>query len=358
MVYGYDTASQFQPVTHLKATLAAWRDATIPKTAQRIAITNFEQLGIDYVKSRLEVGVSYVLPERFALAARVPIEGASVANCDAVLTAFYSPRPRARRLSQGDIVFDVVDARPERKKIFKSSPTATSTSQIVVRAHHPCQGDCDTVPGEWALVRWDARPWVSTSAMFADFIGCLLVCDKAAEFPRLGPSVTRLTTTAAPRTPLHGVPRLALPAPDFEDGPPAEALEDVDVGAAANDVNDVLCFLASWLDEPDGLDISWLPVNNYGLMERLCALGAIEATHDEFGDTLYKLRPAGIRVSIGKSVPDPSFDLDRFLSTERGDNLDKLSKLELLLMSFELGFRPSNAVAGHLPLGLITQYPK
>ena len=79
-------------------------------------------------------------------------------------------------------------------------------------------------------------------------------------------------------------------------------------------------------------------------MNRLCRLGAVEAEEDEFGDVIYRLRPAGITWSsvyvVHCAVPDVTL-IDPC-------NMKNPGKLEMLFSLYSQNFRPIPAIEGTL----------
>ena len=167
------------------------------------------------------------------------------------------------------------------------------TTQIVVRVHAPYDG---SIPAEWKLERWDLRTWCASTASFARFLGCLLRGDDVVRSLDITTARKRLPAGVAPPLPLQGVaPSRPTPAPACED-----ALECALVRSSlltSESEAHVFAQLAQHLadGEPAALDLFQLGVG-VGVMRHLAELGAIDVVEGEFGEVLYKIRPAGIRI--------------------------------------------------------------
>jgi hypothetical protein len=115
-LYCYDTASQFKGIDHIKTIISDWAKA-LARSRQQLAIrtTPTEKLGISYLKARLEVGSTFLLPD--SLVRLVQVGDIEVPNMthNAVAIAFFGGERRSCKTSLGDLAFTIVDARPEKK---------------------------------------------------------------------------------------------------------------------------------------------------------------------------------------------------------------------------------------------------
>ena len=191
-MYGADLRSQYQAVPLIEAAIARWGRATrsrVGAAGAHLRITEPEKLCLTYLKTRLQRGHTFFVPRRLALTAlAADADGSSLAAAD-IVAAFYSPGARACRLQPDDVVFHVVDERPENKHIFQHEVEVRVTSQIVVRAHQPTTAAGDLVPNAWALERWDLRSWVKSGAAFVDVMGNLLRCHQVSDSTRFVPAL-------------------------------------------------------------------------------------------------------------------------------------------------------------------------
>ena len=337
LVYNYNQASQFAVLPHVVACIATWKEATSSRSvAIAVPVTNLESLAISFIKHRLEVGATFALPGVLARLAAGRPESGSMISEDGFVVAYFAPRDRRPSLLRGDVVFTVVDPFPEKKKIFASVAEKKVTSEVVVRAHVPLEDDSETVPRRWAMERWDVRRWCSDDLMFSRFMGSLVRCDRVDESVRLGP---------ARQLQDHAPPRVGVLS-DVPTSADVEALLETGVSAEGEAL--LMKQLMERVDE-DGSSLFDLPGVHVDLLERMCALGAIQAEVSEFGEVKYKLRPAGIRMDFDQTVPDPIFDIEFQRLDQAEARFGKLSKVELLLQLCQDGFRPMSAFAGSEP---------
>ena len=77
-------------------------------------ISAAEQMTISYIKSRMEVGVTFILPSRMVHDARRVVGAVSGICPDHLMDACFAPRGRQAELELGDVVFTVVDGRQFR----------------------------------------------------------------------------------------------------------------------------------------------------------------------------------------------------------------------------------------------------
>ena len=160
MLYGYDQATQFLPVPHMQACARAWKSATQQAEKPVAPQSPMEKEACHYFKHRFEVGATFALPSDLAsLASPRQNHAVSSLSGEGIVAPFFAVPSRAAALLLGDVVFIIVDAWPEKKKIFSSVRTSAVTTQIVVRAHNPTEDDLGRVPKEWQLQRWDVRGW-------------------------------------------------------------------------------------------------------------------------------------------------------------------------------------------------------
>ena len=107
----------------------------------------------------------------------------------------------------------------------------------------------------------------------------------------------RLPAGVAPPLPLQGVAAARpTPAPACED-----ALECALVGSSlvtSESEAHVFAQLAQHLDDGElgALDLIQIGDVGVGVMRHLAELGAVDVVEGEFGEVLYKIRPAGIRI--------------------------------------------------------------
>ena len=136
-LYNYDAVSQCRPADHLKDAIKAWSRIARPSTALAIAQQPIEKCAIEYIKNRLDTNSMYVVPSELAIrAASTSPTSMSSVDADSAVEAFLGPRGHARLLV-GDVVFKVVNSRPEARKVFRASGEERSLSHIGVRAFRP-----------------------------------------------------------------------------------------------------------------------------------------------------------------------------------------------------------------------------
>ena len=261
-----------------------------------IPVSAAEQLAISYIKLRMETGVTFILPSHVVHDARRVVGAVSDICHDQLMDAYFAPRGRRAELELGDVVFTVVDGYPERKKVHRHNAGRIETTQIVVRVHAPCGGSGST-PAEWKLERWDLRTWCASTASFARFLGSLLRGDEVVRSMDIRTARKRLPAGVAPPLPLQGVAAARpTPAPACED-----ALECALVGSSlvtSESEAHVFAQLAQHLDDGElgALDLMQIGDVGVGVMRHLAELGAVDVVEGEFGEVMYKIRPAGIRI--------------------------------------------------------------
>ena len=176
-----------------------------------------ERLAIDYFKSRLIVGNTYAIPREFAdKAAVLSTVDASTVDSTGIAQAFFHTR-RSCSLSVGTVVFRVVNARPEARKVFRSGEPRV-TSPVVVRAFHAVV-EVGTVQAAWTLVRWDVRAWYDTPEVLSKFPNSFIHNDSVKQQSRVQvySGVADKPRAQHRRVEDGPIARLALPAPANDD---------------------------------------------------------------------------------------------------------------------------------------------
>ena len=351
-IYGYDSATQFEEMPIMTQLLKQWEAARKASQSRELALplAALERLGVEFFKGRLETGCTFVLPEGFVGLARLATKAKCSALTDVALgNAFFTPRPRPCTVMKGDVVFTIVDSRPERRRIQKSSMQDDFTSVIVVRAHCPVQrDDCVEVPATWSLERWDVRRWCSSDKLFNDVVSNLLRVSALTTTSRLRP-ISDTTERHAPKRIPHA-PHAPQRIPDaILDGDTDDqswlALSDT------RGVSAVLARLAFALE--DGVRFSVLEdeaADVYTMMH-LYNLGAVSVVEtDDEDDLIYSIRPCGVRYAQRAEVKTLDYELDWTSSAPTSSK----NKLDLLLHLYQSGVRPIEHRIG-LDVALLAQ---
>ena len=138
MIYGYDIASQFRPVDDLIKDAAAWaKHNNNNKEALAIAMVPFEGQLVSYVRSRLETGAVFSIPADVAALARTGVQNISTVGHDAFVDSCFARCLCRSTLVKGTVVFSVIDAEPNRRKVHRNNLLEKTTSLVVVRVHSP-----------------------------------------------------------------------------------------------------------------------------------------------------------------------------------------------------------------------------
>ena len=302
-----------------------------------------EKIAIEYLKSRFEVGSTYAVPREFAEMALTGITGASDVDADVFPQAFYGQPLRHTKLEIGDVVFHMINPRPELRKVYKSGGEARVTSEVLVRAFAPiCEAG--VVPQEWTLVRWSLRTWCSSNNVLDRLLRSLLFCDKCSEraFVQLSDRRAFMPLPRLP-SPTDGVfKRLALPAP-----PDPTFDDDAAIVPYRGDVESVVfSMLADALLSGNaslGADVFDSREVEAGSSERLAAIGAVTAVH---GEVQYSLNPAGISWHINFQVVECTNDMRMVPFARDKKALDTMSKVELLFIRLDAGAKPVPCLEG------------
>ena len=308
----------------VKHTQDLWaRTVKANATTLAIPVAPFEKLGVAFWVEKLEVGHTFILPNEFASLARESVIARSSMGIPGIEGAFFSPH-RPLKLVAQDVVFSVVDAKPQNKKHFHATAKVPVVGEIVVRAYAPhADGQGDQVTSAWRLERWNVRGWCSTDEIFQRVSCSLLHVSEAAEVPAL-------TVCPGRRGSRGGVPEEAAAPLQL-----ASTRAAIDVDAA------ILALLAENMD--DGatfFDMSQAgsceEVVSHEDLVRLQAVGAITAYENDFGETAYVIKPAGVRHLLRLKV----LSTEWAAVTSRSVPSSRLSKLELLFLLFQDGYRP------------------
>ena len=278
--------------------------------------SHLEDACVDYAKNRLEVGVTFVLSIELVKLSRTVLDKCSTVDIDGVVDIFFAPRARPTCIQRGDVVFTVIDNRPERKHIHKNQAVLPSKSEIVVRVYATVPCDGANIPSEWSLERWDVRHWCSTSGVFAQFMGSLLRCDQVAE-----KTVITASRTRPPRALLGArTPRAYEEIPSF---PLVHAPLDTDMDSITDIEAELLQLavlrrgeaavfseLAKAAENGEVAVVTDLLNDvHIDVLRHLCSLGAIDTFEDMFGELTYSVRPAGIRLGIELRIDNPVYDI-------------------------------------------------
>ena len=257
----------------------------------------------------------------------------------------------------GDVMFSVINSRPENRKVFTASGDERSTSDIVVRAFTPVV-TAGVSPVDWVLARWNVRLWCRDSKTFQRFLSSFLVVDRLEEVSTLRPIRDRARPSS--RALALPSPVGAFAPPRTKVGPTEEELADVTLAVMPHGDDDpslaVLNELAQAL--ADGVD--HLPAYQFSsplsedTLKRLAELGAVAVTEDEEGDVAYTLVPAGVQWAIKSDARGIINDID-FLTSSMHAVIDdmskhrppsKLSKIELLFLLLDKGHKPEPTLIG------------
>lgn len=187
-VYGFDIDSQFKAIPRIEEAVSAWSNANKKRqVADDVKQTPSETLCIGYIKSRFEIGASFILRADLMQSAMTRVEEVSKVTCNAIVDAAYAPRCRPAELTKDDVFFTVVDPTPESKKLHRDLTQARVISQVVIRVHGvDVVGSALSVSPNGILRRIDVRPWCSSPAQWQDLAMGLLRCDEVVESTHYG----------------------------------------------------------------------------------------------------------------------------------------------------------------------------
>ena len=116
-----------------------------------VLVQPFERVAIDYFKSRLVDGGTFVVPSDLAQMATTEVATPCTLSLMYFQESSFQPRSKVE-LAVGSVVFKVVNARPEARKVFKTGASARVSSTVVVRAFGAVRV-AGLVPAAWSLVR-------------------------------------------------------------------------------------------------------------------------------------------------------------------------------------------------------------
>ena len=330
--------------------MRAWGQVARGSEALAIPVRPLERLAIDYFKSRLIFGNTYAIPREFAdKAAVLSTVDASTVDSTGIAQAFFHTR-RSCSLSVGTVVFRVVNARPEARKVFRSGEPRV-TSHVVVRAFHPVV-EVGTVPAAWTLVRWDVRAWCDTPEVLSKFLNSFIHCDGVTQQSRvqLYSGVADKPRAQHRRVENGPIARLAQPAPSNDD-------DDLDLAIVPHvrhgPVNSILADLADDLALGNStVDASILDAaTSEETVIYLREIGAVAMVSDDDGIMQYKINPAGVQRYSVVNVTSMINDVDGLVSWD-SKGLAESSKIELLFKLLDTGVRPMALLEG-AALGVI-----
>jgi hypothetical protein len=164
-IYGSDVDSQFKAVDSLQVAIAQW-DKLHKRREVRVSApsTAIEDICVNYIKERFELGKSFVVPGALAAIAQLGsiVDTASTVSTWHVVESFFQPRVRQDRMRQGDVFFTVIDAHPEKMRLHKGQALGRTTDHVIVRAHTPALADTGSVHPTYEIRTWALRRWCAS----------------------------------------------------------------------------------------------------------------------------------------------------------------------------------------------------
>jgi hypothetical protein len=164
-IYGSDVLSQFKAVESLQDAIAQW-DKLQKRREVRLAAPSsaIEDMCVNYIKERFELGKSFVVPGALATMAKLSsiVDTISTLSTWDVVESFFEPRVKQDFLRQGDVFFTVIDAHPERKRLHRGIALGRTTDHVIVRAHTPALAETGAVHHNYEIQTWSLRRWCAS----------------------------------------------------------------------------------------------------------------------------------------------------------------------------------------------------
>jgi hypothetical protein len=331
-VYGYDVDSQFKVVHGAVDAVQAWGKAQKSRQAPlAIKYTPVESLCIAHLKSRFELGASFVATKALMDLVSDNVNIPSSLDLDGILDAMYRAPSRPCHLMANDIFFTIVDPYPERKKLHRDVHLSRESSVVVARLHGVrCIGSSFEVDPCGRLHHLNLRAWCSSTAMWRSISCGLLRCDRVTEHTTVVPAVLDSKPQLGHR--LHEIlapSDLELAAHQDVGLPSVEALATVE---SIMHSSTILKQLLQSFESGGSLGALDIALFSDPTMEFLISRGVVAASADEFGEMRYSLVPERCCFLLGYSVDGAVLDVnfERPAQSAEKRNTAALSKIELL----------------------------
>ena len=318
MIYGYDVESQVRETKEADVLAKHWAKHN-HQQVQTLALppTPMENLLVGYLSSGFAVGETFALPAALAALPTNDIDSASTVVLGAFVDACCQPCQCTSKLVKGSCIFSVVDSNPGQRNIDRNNAAQKSNSIVLVRVHAAMQSAGTEVPQQSRIEIWDLRSFARDDATAKQLLGCLMRVTVMHQ--------STLLACASVHPPLQ----LTAPAPVLS----RMAHTDKHPVASTADCNLLLNDLFR-----QGLTECQKSKHSHTL-ERLLCLGAI--------DDRCVIQPAGVIFSTSLRVQTLVHDMV-FSTPAQKALLTDVSKLELLAMLLDAGFRPLETLEGKL----------
>jgi hypothetical protein len=175
MIYGFDVSSMFKKEEQVEQAVGVWAIVMQAKRAlPSIKASTSEKLCILYFKSRFDVGATFAASARLVGLARSPITVASTVSPLSMVLANTGVLSRSTNVVRGDVIFAIVDNRPESKRYLNIDQKARGFSEVIVRVYDTENMSDPSMASKFTVESWDLRGWCSLPEVFSEVIGGLL----------------------------------------------------------------------------------------------------------------------------------------------------------------------------------------
>ena len=342
IVYGYDLKSQFDAMPGFSQVLVDWSKILSAHQAQEVVVKTFtEQLCLEYLKNRLAVGLTFVIPEALAKKKLHGDLSSSSVSLAALRDAFYDLPSRPSKLQCGDVVFSVIDARPEKKFLMNAAHVVRTTSTIIVRRHDVTTNNDTFIPAGWVIEEWNLRYLLTSGDSWRALMTSLFRIDDLRSCSHLQPLAIADHRRHMPTVEAHHHRPVRTPPAALADNVNVEELAiQPTVDPSVMLLNQIFRACEDKSGGTDLFDFDW--DFNLNLLGDLVERGAIETVESDVGDLLYRVRPSGIDVSLSRVAGSLVQDIWQ-APRDLGD-YKRMGKLEMLYLLFMQGYRPMNAL--------------
>eukprot|EP00959_Pyramimonas_sp_CCMP1952_P263822 5517473-Pyramimonas_sp.AAC.1 len=214
-MYGSDVGSCFKKIASATQAVTAWSAANLRRRAPALLKqTPAEALCIAYIENRFDVGASFDLVADVMGRVAGGLEDVAAVDCEASVDAALVPKYRATNVSSNDVIFTVVGAKPESKKVRRDLAQARVITQVAVRVCRVLMGPPVRVSTAGAIQRLDIRGWCSSPARWSEFVTGLLRCDLLDARSRWGCANSRAVVIPNTLTPRFGFCPMFVVAPE------------------------------------------------------------------------------------------------------------------------------------------------
>jgi len=353
-VYQYSAEDLFQDRSEMSDNIVAWSAAQVAASAPALRFGLVDGAFIQYVKGRCASATLLSMPRALwdlctsetAHDLPEPLDDVAELSSVGVVAALQDHPdnlPHGAALADDIVLFEVVDARPERRTQVRMGHIARNRTSMCVMRYEVGRRDADSLNLE--LVRGCKMFDISrmcTAAKAEFFLQNLCRWDTGGA----GRQISFVPPRALPRPPLQ---------PQVEDEEPSSAVVPVldrlepEISTRALRMGEELVLRRAFAENGAFVDVWELQDFDIVAIRELHALGVLEVRTDDFGENQYAVLLEAMRVEGGVAAERPVLDLR--VSSPDAECL-KMSKMEVVLYLGQSGWTFSEAAPPDLLPGV------